>query len=461
LTDRLYSASQALFDPFGDLACDAASGDSAAELRTAGYGLLIWLAGATNPNADLEGLAEHGAFTVRFGTGDRIIPFWDEVANNRATSTVTIYWHESTLGRGRDVRTAETSTVQGLYLTQNAEEPLAATIRTLAELCMGFRAAGRRFADRLRAIPEVAIDDAAPAKYPTAWQTGRFVLEKLARSARLRWKARGRKFGWFVAIRPNRGASITAPGHADLAGFQDVPIPPGSAEMADPFLWETGEHTYLFFEEVATGSPKGRLTCIDLFENGARSETTIVLERDCHLSYPCVVPTGGELFLLPETSAAGTVELYRFARFPGKVELVAHLAEGVKLVDTTPFFLNDRWYFFTTTDTPFMETFLFWSDRLDGAWNLHPASPISGSARNCRSAGNLFRRDGRLYRPTQDCSVRYGYAIQVNEVVRLTPSEFEERPAAWMAPTWRPGLLGTHTWNESSRVQVLDGLRWM
>ena len=79
--------------------------------------------------------------------------------------------------------------------------------------------------------------------------------------------------------------------------------------------------------------------------------------------------------------------------------------------------------------------------------------------RNSRSAGNLFWRNGRLYRPTQDCSVRYGYAIQVNEVTRLTPTEFEERPVNWIPPAWNPGLLGTHTWNESSRLEVLDGIR--
>jgi hypothetical protein len=464
LTDRLYSASRAGFDPFGDLTAggtESASFESIDEIRTAGCGVLVWLAAAPDPHLELGGLAEHGAFTVRFGKGNRIIPFWDEVANNETTSTVTIYWHESSLARGRAVRTAETSTLQGLYLTQNAEEPLAATIRTLADLCLRIRAAGRQFEDRLRGFPEVPIETATPSEYPTGWQAGRFVLGKLARSARLRWKARGQKTGWFTAIRPNSGASITGPGRPDLTGFRDVPLPPGSAEMADPFPWETGGRTYLFFEEVAAGPSKGRLGCVEVFENGSCSEMKIVLERAYHLSYPCVVPAGGELFLLPESSEAGRVDLYRFSRFPEEVELVAPLVEGLTLVDTTPLFLNDRWYFFTTTVQPFMETFLFWSNRLDGAWNLHPCSPISASARNCRSAGNLFWRDGRLYRPTQDCSVRYGYAIQVNEVVRLTPAEFEERPAGGVAPRWRPELLGTHTWNESSRLQVLDGFRWM
>ena len=163
----------------------------------------------------------------------------------------------------------------------------------------------------------------------------------------------------------------------------------------------------------------------------------IILERDYHLSYPCVVQANGELFLLPETADAGRVELYRFSRFPWEVDLVSTLVEGMALVDTTPILHEGRWYFFTTTPQPFMETLLFWADRLDGAWNLHPSTPISVSVRNSRSAGNLFWRDGRLYRPTQDCSVCYGYAMQVNEVTRLTPTEFEESPVTDLS--LRPG----------------------
>jgi hypothetical protein len=109
---------------------------------------------------------------------------------------------------------------------------------------------------------------------------------------------------------------------------------------------------------------------------------------------------------LPETSAAGTVELYRATRFPFEFKPATILMDGVPLVDTTPFLLEGIWYFFTTTTQPFMETFLFWSETLDGRWRMHPRSPISSSVFSCRSAGHLFYSKGRLLRPTQDCSVR-------------------------------------------------------
>jgi len=461
LTERLYSASRARFDPFGHIAVNGVESavPESNVIAAAGCGVLIWLAGSKHPGVPLSGLAEHGILTVRLGERDRRIPFWDEVANSRTTSAVTIYWHESSFARGRAVRKMETSTFQGLFFTLNAQEPLVAAIRVLAGLCLEIHQGGRRFAERLRALPEEPIEALAPADYPASLEAGRFVLRKLADSARLRWTARGKTGRWFVAMRPNSGASITDPGRLDLKGFREVPLPRGIEAMADPFVWETGGRTYLFFEEVPAGLSKGRLGCVEVLENGSCSEAKIILERSYHLSYPCVLPAVGGVFLLPESYEAGSVDLYRFSRFPEEVELVARLVEGLALVDTTPVFVNDYWYFFTTTAPPFMESLLFWSNRLDGAWQLHPCSPISCSVRNSRSAGHLFWRNGRLYRPTQDCSVRYGYAIQVNEIVRLTPAEFEERAVNRIPPAWSPGLIGAHTWNESNRLQVVDGLR--
>jgi len=134
--------------------------------------------------------------------------------------------------------------------------------------------------------------------------------------------------------------------------------------------------------------------------------------------------------------------------------------EDLSAVDMTPFFLDGRWYFFTTTTEPFMETFLFWADSLGGRWHLHPKSPISSSVKSSRSAGHLFYQNGRLLRPTQDCSVRYGYGVTINEVTRLTSTEFEERRVDFIGPSWRRGLLGTHTLNSSGLFEVVDGLRY-
>jgi hypothetical protein len=456
LTGRLYSKSREIFDPFGDLA--ALRGSVLCDnLQAAECGILLWLDGAVDPGLHLDSVTRHGACTVRFGKNNRLIPYWDEVANSEATSTIALYWHESSLTRGRAVRIAETSTSLGLYVTENFQEPMEAAIRMLATLCLDVRDDASSAKEKLRGYPELPLEPLPDADLPSTWETATFAVRKLARSAQLRSKSRSREPHWFVAMRPNSGVSITDPNRTDMTGFKEIPLPPGT-QMADPFLWETGERSYLLYEEIPPGS-RGRLGCVEVLKDGSCTERKVILERPYHLSYPCVVPAQGELFLLPEAAESGNVDLYRFREFPWELERVRPLVEGLALVDTTPILLDDRWYFFTTTAPPFLETLLFWSDRLDGDWKLHPSSPISASVRNSRSAGNLFWRDGKLYRPTQDCSESYGYAMQINEVTSLTPTLFEERRINWIPPTWYPELLCTHTWNESSRLQVIDGIR--
>jgi hypothetical protein len=464
MMDRLYSASRARFDPFGDVALDGTESivlESVDAIRATGCGVIIWLAGCQDTDFELRSLAKHGVFTVRLGDRNRAIPFWDEIANSSVTSIATIFWHDSSLAQGRAVRKAEIATSQGLFITLNAIEPLVATIRMLAELCLEIQRGGPQFEERVRAALPTQPLAAAQRDYPSNFEAARFTCKKLMRSTYLRWAARGKKQQWFIAMRPNSGRSITDPERLDLMGFKEVPLPRGVEAMADPFLWEAGGRQYLLFEEVAVGQSRGRLGCVEVLQKGYCSEMKIILERHYHLSYPCVVPSNGDLFLLPETSEANRVDLYRFTRFPWEVELVSSPIEGVALVDTTPIFVDDHWYFFTTTLEPFMETLLFSATRLEGPWKLHPRNPVSTSVRSSRSAGQLFWRDGRLFRPTQDCSVRYGYAIALNEVTRLTSHEFEERSVSWVPPAWHPGLLGTHTWNESDRLQVLDGQRFV
>src|ERR1041385_3879445 len=190
----------------------------------------------------------------------------------------------------------------------------------LAELCLEMRDHGPEFAARTRAIPSETVRAAGPA-CPSSLEAAGFIARKIAKSARLRWHARSnRDAKWFVAIRPNRGESVD---DAGLSGFHEIALPGGIQMMADPFLCEFEERSFVLFEEVAAGQSRGRIACTRIAPDGSCEEHAIVLERPYHVSYPCVVPHAGDLFLMPESADASRVDLYRFTRFPSQVELVA------------------------------------------------------------------------------------------------------------------------------------------
>ena len=167
--------------------------------------------------------------------------------------------------------------------------------------------------------------------------------------------------------------------------------------------------------------------------------------------------------MIPESGGNYTLELYRATSFPYAWQFEKMLLQDIALVDTTPFFQDGIWYFFTTTveviTCRWLETWLFWSDSLDGEWHYHPANPICSDVRRARSAGHLFHRNGKLIRPAQDCSVRYGYALVLNEVLKLSPTEYEERQQEVILPDWMPGIFATHTLNFTSNVEVIDATR--
>jgi hypothetical protein len=103
------------------------------------------------------------------------------------------------------------------------------------------------------------------------------------------------------------------------------------------------------------------------------------------------------------------------------------------------------------------ELHLFHASSPLGPWTPHRRNPVKTDVRGSRPAGSLFWWNGELWRPAQDCSVRYGYAITLHRVLRLNTSEFREEPVARIDPDWTAGLRGTHTLNSAPGLVVLDG----
>lgn len=78
-----------------------------------------------------------------------------------------------------------------------------------------------------------------------------------------------------------------------------------------------------------------------------------------------------------------------------------------------------------------------------------------------RNAGKPFREGGKLIRPVQDCSLHYGRAVNLCEIVSLSPTHFEEKIIGRIEPSslW-PYKNGLHTYNIYSSGILIDGKRF-
>jgi hypothetical protein len=229
---------------------------------------------------------------------------------------------------------------------------------------------------------------------------------------------------------------------------------------ADPFVVQRDGRTVIFFEELPEGESCGKIALVEVMDDESVSEHRVVLERDYHLSYPFLFEYQGSLFMIPESAAANRVEAFRCIKFPDQWESHAVLLDGVRAFDPTLIEYENRWWLFVTIqhngNCSDGELHLFYADGPFEEWTPHPLNPINVDVRSARPAGELFWEEGELFRPAQDCSVCYGYALTIMKIIRMNEREYEEVETQKILPDWSPGALGTHTVNSSGEVTVYD-----
>jgi hypothetical protein len=230
--------------------------------------------------------------------------------------------------------------------------------------------------------------------------------------------------------------------------------------FADPFVFWHGGVAHIFCEEFIYASGKGVLSVFTIRPDGRPTEPRVVLERPYHLSYPMVFEREGRIFMIPETSAKRTIEIYAAAEFPHRWELEATLVEGVSAADATLAERDGRLWLFAAINEEGASSWdtlgLFHATRLNGPWTPHPGNPVLIDAAAARPAGMMFERDGRLVRPVQDCTAGYGSALTLCSVDELNPEHYRQTMLARLAPDPRWRASGMHTLNAAGGIEVID-----
>jgi hypothetical protein len=99
-------------------------------------------------------------------------------------------------------------------------------------------------------------------------------------------------------------------------------------------------------------------------------------------------------------------------------------------------------------------------DGAPGAWLHACADELKELPQVELVAWMAFEVEGRLFRPAQDCSRRYGEAVVINRVDVLTPEAYFETPVARIAPDPAgPYPHGLHTVSAAGEWTLIDGKR--
>jgi hypothetical protein len=153
--------------------------------------------------------------------------------------------------------------------------------------------------------------------------------------------------------------------------------------------------------------------------------------------------------------------LYRSTSFPFEWELQKVLMADVRAKDATLAEINGKWWMFVSIAENSIpdELYVFYAETPLGPWTPHKRNPVKSDVRGSRPAGNLFQWNGSVYRPAQDSSGRYGYAISINRIVQLDEDVFREEEVSKILPDWNKRLLGTHTLSIANDLTIVDCLR--
>jgi hypothetical protein len=405
-------------------------------------------------------VARYGVWSYHHGDNEfyRGLPpgFWEMAEGNPLTGVILQHLTEA-LDAGHTLARAQFTTHSAISKARNCFGPYWGAEHFVIQKLMELHRDGWA-AVLARAVPTpVYQGKRALYRRPTNTDVARWAATRVLPTIAKRIWVRRSVETWRIGIRQSK-----CPLYEDSS--QSVPfrwiVSPKGHFWADPCVVQHQGSTHLFFEDYDYASAKGVIGCAEVFTDGTLGPPATVLERPYHLSYPLVFTHQGELYMIPETSAAGVIELYRAQEFPARWVRERTLIELPGL-DSTPFYAQGQWWLLTT---PLLGqhhaavTLLFSAPELMGPWTHHPASPISTDVRVARSAGAVLVTPERLIRVSQDCATGYGQKVVFSEITQLTATHYAERPLAIAAPQLRHQT-GMHTYSRAGMWEVIDG-KW-
>lgn len=272
---------------------------------------------------------------------------------------------------------------------------------------------------------------------------------------------------WNIGI----GPAASNPMCVDWSAIRWFPESGKERFRADPFPLASADGLRILFEDWRYAVGKGEIWCAEMGADGQLVSERPILSTSNHLSYPFPVAEGSCLIILPESAETGVgwevaLDAADLQHRDAPIQIL-----NEPLVDPTVFPHDGKWWLFATLAgrNSALALFVWHGPTSHGPWTPHALNPVKCDVRSSRPAGAPFRADGKLIRPAQDCSRRYGGAVIFNEITTLTPDDFSERVIGRLDPDFGGRYpAGTHTFNiidDGGQKQiVLDAkrlaLRW-
>ena len=273
----------------------------------------------------------------------------------------------------------------------------------------------------------------------------RFILQK-----RDRWSVSFIKKDWNNAVL-RKGVEIKTP---------------NNRFFADPFIVTRNGKNICFVEDYSYSSKIGSISAIEILNEKNYKILGSVIKEPFHMSFPYIFEYKDELYMVPETSQAKSIRVYKSINFPMKWEYQKDLFKDVNATDTIIFKYNSMWWMmFSSSITgknynSQLVTYYTKSDPINGVWIAHTKNPIVNSSAISRNGGIMGLNNNRLIRGRQKQGFNiYGASLSLSEIIELTPSSFKEEEICQISPNFLPDIKGIHHLHSNGEYTVYDYFR--
>ena len=240
---------------------------------------------------------------------------------------------------------------------------------------------------------------------------------------------------------------------------------PKNRYFADPFVFSKDEKKYIFVEDYSFKKKKGAISLIEINKKDNQKIYENIIEEPFHMSFPYVFKYENNLYMIPETSAANSIRLYKCVNFPDKWVYCYNLISNIKSVDTI--ILKKNMCYYLLTSKSFFDDFnsqleIYISDSpISKIWKSHKSNPVYFDLKNGRNGGLIFK-DKEILRVSQSFGIneigdnQYGREISIKQIKALNSEIIKEIELSKVKPSFKKNILGIHHLYSEDNFTVFD-----
>ena len=253
-------------------------------------------------------------------------------------------------------------------------------------------------------------------------------------------------------------------GDITLSNLKKIKIfeKPTDEFWADPFFVEHKKKKYVFFENFKKKQNKGIISVGEI-KNNKLVNIREILIKNYHLSYPFIFKRSNSYYLIPETHQIKRLEIYKAKNFPYEWKLYSTAFNGEIVADPTLFLHYKKlWLFINKTKKKLSnlnkDLYIYQIDNLKLKKIIaHKKNPVVSNLNGGRNAGNIFKLNDKIYRPSQINKKKiYGYGLKISEITKLSLNTYYEKKIKTILPNFLKNLKATHHISKHGKFSIID-----